>query len=68
MKSNVEKVSNLSRKLNIEVPAEVVQTAFQKIFNGIQKVPIFSGLLLGALVQPIIERAHTDARGACRNA
>ncbi|WP_374027725.1 trigger factor [Bdellovibrio bacteriovorus] len=47
MKSNVEKVSNLSRKLNIEVPAAAVQTAFQKIFNGIQKEVTIKGFRKG---------------------
>lgn len=60
MKSNVEKVSNLSRKLNIEVPAEVVQTAFQKIFNGIQKEVTVKGFRKGKAPIATIKSIYGD--------
>ncbi|WP_410468749.1 trigger factor [Bdellovibrio bacteriovorus] len=60
MKSNVEKVSNLSRKLNIEVPAAAVQTAFQKIFNGIQKEVTIKGFRKGKAPLATIKSLYAD--------
>lgn len=60
MKSNVEKVSNLSRKLNIEVPATAVQTAFQKIFNGIQKDVTIKGFRKGKAPLTTIKSLYGD--------
>lgn len=60
MKSNVEKVSNLSRKLNIEVPAASVQTAFQKIFNGIQKEVTIKGFRKGKAPLATIKSLYAD--------
>lgn len=37
MKSSVENVSKLERKLNIQVPAKEVQEAFERAFKGIQQ-------------------------------
>jgi trigger factor len=37
MKSNLEKKSTLERKLNIQVPAEVVGSTFDKMFKKVQK-------------------------------
>ncbi|WII72678.1 trigger factor [Bdellovibrio sp. 22V] len=60
MKSNVEKVSNLSRKLNIEVPAAAVQSAFQKIFNGIQKDVTIKGFRKGKAPLATIKSLYGD--------
>ncbi|AFY03321.1 trigger factor [Bdellovibrio bacteriovorus] len=60
MKSNVEKVSNLSRKLNIEVPAAAVQTAFQKIFNGIQKEVTIKGFRKGKAPLATVKSLYGD--------
>nr|BFD61163.1 trigger factor [Bdellovibrio sp. CKG001]BFD64627.1 trigger factor [Bdellovibrio sp. HM001]BFD68834.1 trigger factor [Bdellovibrio sp. HAGR004] len=60
MKSNVEKVSNLSRKLNIEVPAATVQSAFQKIFNGIQKEVTIKGFRKGKAPLATIKSLYAD--------
>jgi hypothetical protein len=37
MKSTVDKLSGLSRKLNVEIPAEKVQQAFDRVYKAIQK-------------------------------
>jgi len=37
MKSSIEKVSNLERKMTIQVPVEVVQNAFKKVYQNVQK-------------------------------
>lgn len=47
MKANLEKVSNLGRKLNITVPAEAVNTAFDRVFKGIQKQANIKGFRPG---------------------
>lgn len=60
MKSNVEKVSNLSRKLNIEVPASVVQSAFTKIFNGIQREVTIKGFRKGKAPLTTIKSLYAD--------
>lgn len=60
MKSNVEKVSNLSRKLNIEVPAASVQTAFQKIFSGLQKEVAIKGFRKGKAPLTTIKSLYGD--------
>lgn len=60
MKSNVEVVSNLSRKLNIQVPATSVQTAFQKIFNNIQKDVTIKGFRKGKAPMTTIKSLYGD--------
>ncbi len=60
MKSNVEKVSNLSRKLNIEVPATVVQTSFQKVFQGLQKEVSIKGFRKGKAPLATIKSIYGD--------
>jgi FKBP-type peptidyl-prolyl cis-trans isomerase (trigger factor) len=47
MKSNLEKVSNLERKLKIEVPAAVVGASFNRVFQGIQKQANIKGFRPG---------------------
>ena len=47
MKSTVEKVSNLQRRLNIEIPATVVAGAFDKVFKGIQRQAAIKGFRQG---------------------
>jgi trigger factor len=47
MKSSVETLSTLERKLNIEVPAEEVQAAFEKAFKGVQKQANIKGFRKG---------------------
>ncbi len=60
MKSNVEKVSNLSRKLNIEVPAAAVQTSFQKIFQGLQREVNIKGFRKGKAPLATIKTMYSD--------
>jgi trigger factor len=47
MKANLEKVGSLGRKLNITVPAETVNTAFERVFKGIQKEANIKGFRQG---------------------
>ena len=47
LKSSVEKVSSLERKLNIEVPATVVNSAFDSAFKAVQKQAHIKGFRPG---------------------
>src|SRR5512135_1735529 len=47
MKSTLDKLEGLARKLNIEIPAEKVQSAFDKVYKGIQKSATIKGFRKG---------------------
>lgn len=47
MKSSVEKVSNLERKLSVQIPASLVQSAFEQKFKGVQKQANIKGFRQG---------------------
>ena len=60
MKSSVENLSNLQRRLNIEIPAAVVQTTFQKYFNDIQKNVQLKGFRKGKVPLATVKSLYTD--------
>ncbi len=60
MKSTVEKVSNLQRKLNIEVPGEIVQSTFEKYYKGIQKDAHLKGFRKGRAPIDKIRAMYVD--------
>ncbi len=60
MKSNVEKVSNLSRKMNIEIPAAVVAASFNKMFASIQKDVEIKGFRKGKAPLNTIKSMYGD--------
>jgi len=60
MKSNLETLSPLERKLNIVVPAEEVQAAFEQAFKGIQKHAELKGFRKGKAPMVAIRRAYGD--------
>ncbi|WP_413576258.1 trigger factor [Bdellovibrio sp. HCB290] len=60
MKSNVEKVSNLSRKMNIEIPAAVVAASFNKVFTSIQKDVEIKGFRKGKAPLNTIKSIYGD--------
>jgi len=60
MKSNVEKMNGLQHKLNIVVPAPVVQSAFQKVFSGIQKEVTIKGFRKGKAPIATIKSVYGD--------
>lgn len=47
MKSSVEKLEGLSRKLNVEIPAEKVQQAFERVYKAVQKKANIKGFRQG---------------------
>lgn len=60
MKSNIENVSSLHRKVNIEVPAEVVQSTFNRIFQSIQKEVAIKGFRKGKAPIATIKNLYAD--------
>ncbi len=60
MKSSVEKVSNLQRRLNIEVPAQTVSTTFEEMFKGIQKQAAIKGFRQGKAPLTTIKSLYGD--------
>ena len=47
MKSTVDKLEGLSRKVNVQVPAEKVQDAFEKVYKAIQQKANIKGFRQG---------------------
>ena len=47
MKSTVDKLEGLSRKINVEIPADKVQQAFDKVYKAIQKKANIKGFRQG---------------------
>lgn len=60
MKSSVEKLSSLQRKLNVEVPAEVVQGAFNRVYQDIQKQVTVQGFRKGKAPMTKIRSMYGD--------
>lgn len=60
MKTKLEKVNSLERKLNIEVPAEVVKLAFDRAFKGIQKQAHLKGFRPGKAPMQTIRSVYGD--------
>ncbi|MGZ3746496.1 MAG: trigger factor [Pseudobdellovibrionaceae bacterium] len=60
MKTDIEKVSSLHHKINVQVPATVVQTAFNRIFNNIQKEVSIKGFRKGKAPLATIKSMYSD--------
>lgn len=60
MKSQIEKISTLGRKVNVEVPAAVVQTTFDKVFKEIQKVANVKGFRKGKVPLQTIKTLYRE--------
>lgn len=60
MKSTVEKVSQLQRRLNIEVPAQTVSTTFEQMLKGIQKQANIKGFRQGKAPLTTIKNVYGD--------
>jgi trigger factor len=60
MRSSLESVSNLERKLYIEVPISEVQAAFQRAFQGIQKQVAVKGFRKGKAPLSTIKAIYGD--------
>jgi trigger factor len=60
MKSNIENVSSLHRKVNVEVSAEVVQSTFNRIFQSIQREVAIKGFRKGKAPIATIKNLYAD--------
>ncbi len=60
MKSSVEKLDGLSRKITVEVPAEKVQQAFERVYKGIQKKANIKGFRPGKAPISAIKSTYGD--------
>ena len=60
MKSTLDKLDGLSRKLNIEVPAEKVQEAFEKVYKRIKKNATVKGFRKGKAPIATIRSLYSD--------
>ncbi len=60
MKSTVETVSPLVRQLNIEIPANVVATHFDRVFKGIQRDAQIKGFRQGKAPLTTIKSMYGD--------
>ena len=60
MKSTLDTLDGLSRKLNIEIPLEKVQQAFEKVYKGIQKNATIKGLRKGKAPLATIRTIYSD--------
>jgi trigger factor len=60
MKSTIEKVGQLERRLNIEIPANVVADHFDKVFKGIQKRANIKGFRPGKAPLSTIKSLYGD--------
>ncbi|PIS10893.1 MAG: trigger factor, partial [Bdellovibrio sp. CG10_big_fil_rev_8_21_14_0_10_47_8] len=60
MKSTIEKVSSLERRLNVEIPANAVSTAFDQMFKDIQKQANIKGFRPGKAPLATIKSLYKD--------
>jgi len=60
MKSSVEKVSSLERKLNIQIPAEKVAQSFTRVFQTIQRSANIKGFRQGKAPLETIRSMYND--------
>ncbi len=60
MKSTVDKLEGLSRKINVEVPAEKVQQAFAKVYKALQKKATIKGFRPGKAPLATIKSIYGD--------
>lgn len=60
MKSDIESLSNLERKLNIQIPAETVNTEFNNAFKYLQKSVEIKGFRKGKTPLATIRSLYTD--------
>ncbi|MEO0336265.1 MAG: trigger factor, partial [Pseudomonadota bacterium] len=60
MKSSVDKLDGLNRKLSISIPADRIQSAFDTAFKGIQKTAAIKGFRKGKAPIATIKSMYSD--------
>ena len=61
MKAQIQVTEGLQRKLNVEIPADEVKTAFNKVYNDIQKRVQIKGFRKGKAPISTIKTMYKDA-------
>lgn len=60
MKTNIEKVSNLERRMSVEIPAQTVEATFEKAFKQVQKQAHIKGFRPGKAPIATIKMMYSD--------
>lgn len=60
MKTSLEKKGNLGRKLTVEVPADAVSSAFERVYKGLQKNANLKGFRKGKAPIQMIKQMYSD--------
>lgn len=60
MKTNLEKISNLQRKLNVEVPTDAVQASFENVYKALQRKVDIKGFRKGKAPLATIKSVYGD--------
>lgn len=60
MKSNLETITSLQRKINVEVPAEAVRAAYDRVFQQLQKNVEIKGFRKGKAPLATIRSMYSD--------
>lgn len=60
MKSTIDRVEGLSRKVNIEIPVEYVRDAFEKVYKEIRKNATIKGFRKGKAPMNVIRSNYSD--------
>lgn len=60
MKTQIEKVSSLGRKLNVEIPAEIVTSTFNKVYQDFQKNAELKGFRKGKAPIHLIKSIYSN--------
>lgn len=60
MKSSLESITNIQKKINVEVPAEAVRAAYDRVFQQIQKNVEIKGFRKGKAPLPTIRSMYAD--------
>lgn len=61
MQVNVEEISTVKKRVNIEVPVEQVDAEIEKVYAGIQKRAKLQGFRPGKAPMQLIRRTYSDA-------
>lgn len=61
MQVTVEEINSVTKKVNIEIPVELVDTEIEKVYAGIQKKAKLQGFRPGKAPMQLIKRNYSDA-------
>jgi trigger factor len=61
MQVTVEAINSVTKKINIEIPVEQVDTEIEKVYAGIQKTAKMQGFRVGKAPLQLIKRTYSDS-------